>query len=87
MAIMVLFVMLFSSSFIAGHVHHHCTGEDCPICACLQQCESILRSFGNGIAAFVAAVLPLLVFSASESLPGISFTWDTPVSRKVRIND
>lgn len=87
MAFMVLFIVLFSSSYIAGHVHHHCTGEDCPVCACIHQCESMIRNMGDGVAVFTAVVLPILVAFASASMPDLAFLWGTPVSRKVRLNN
>ena len=30
-----LFVMLASFFYIAKEENHNCTGEDCPVCACI----------------------------------------------------
>ncbi len=87
MATVVLVVMLFSASYIAGHSHHHCTGEDCPVCACIHQCESIIKGLESSLIALVSVILPLVILSTAKSLPAILFTWGTPVSKKVRLND
>ena len=44
--------------------NHNCTGEDCPVCACIHQAEQNLKNLGTGFA--VAAmpgqkILPVLV--------------------------
>ncbi len=80
-------VVLFSAFYIVAEAQHECSGEDCPICVCIHQCERTLRQIGQGIvyfaAVFAAAVLTfLLAFS-----PVDSFLRKTPVSIKVRLND
>ncbi len=87
MAIMMLFVVLLSSFYIASHVDHDCTGEDCPVCAFLQQCENSIRGMGNGINAVIAVILPAIIYLIFISSGISSFEWDTPVSRKVRLNN
>lgn len=32
-------VAFFSLLFIAKEAHHDCTGEDCPVCACIHQAD------------------------------------------------
>lgn len=59
-----LFVMLTSFFYIAKEENHNCTGEDCPVCACIHQVEQNLKNLGTGLA--VAAmpgqkILPVLV--------------------------
>lgn len=59
-----LFVMLTSFFYIAKEENHNCTGEDCPVCACIHQAGQNLKNLGTGLA--VAAmpgqkILPVLV--------------------------
>ncbi len=80
-------VLLFSAFYIVAEAHHECSGEDCPICVCIHQCERTLQQIGNGItevaAVFLAAVLAYLI-----TLPVMDVLMqETPVSRKVRLND
>ena len=41
-------VAFFSLLFIAKEAHHDCTGEDCPVCACIHQAEQTLKQIGSG---------------------------------------
>ena len=50
----VIFVVLISSFFVAAETNHDCTGEDCPVCACIHQAEQNLKNLGTGLA--VAAI-------------------------------
>ncbi|MCR5403641.1 MAG: hypothetical protein K6E91_07475 [Butyrivibrio sp.] len=87
MTAMMLFSMLFSSFFIGAHGVHSCTGEDCPICACIQQCENTIRGLGSGISFVSAVILPAFLLSLFISFVVPSFKQDTPVSTKVRLNN
>ncbi len=86
-AVMVLFFVLISSLFITVHADHDCTGEDCPVCECMHQCENNIRMLGSGLTALEAVIIPvfelLLFISFTACLPAC----DTPVSRKVRLNN
>ncbi|MCR5300809.1 MAG: hypothetical protein K6E49_00045 [Lachnospiraceae bacterium] len=84
---MMLVIVLFSTTFIVVHVHHNCSGDDCPICACMQQCERTLRGFGSTVPDAVSVYVPLvLIFIIISSQAG-SYTMSTPVSEKVRLNN
>jgi hypothetical protein len=87
MAVMMLLVVLLSSFFIAVHADHDCTGEDCPICACIQQCENTIRGIGSGITVGAAVIVPVLILLLIISFGVPSFQRDTPVSAKVRLNN
>ena len=87
MAVMMLLFVLFSSFFIDIHTDHDCTGEDCPICACIQQCENTIRGIGSGIISVSAVILPVFILLLLTSFGMPSFQWDTPVSIKVRLNN
>lgn len=87
LAVLTLSVLLFCALYIASEADHDCTGENCPICTCIQQCENTLQKIGNGIAAGILAALParhilFLLFPLTFVL-----SQETPVSRKVRLNN
>ncbi len=52
----ILVVVLFSAVFVTTRKHHHCHGEDCPVCAVLHQCESGLGQLGSGLIPRAGAV-------------------------------
>ena len=63
-AAIVLCLSIFGSVFFpAMHVHHHCTGEHCSVCAVLVQCDQRLRS----AAAVGSAALLLLTCSMAAA--------------------
>ena len=45
--VLCIFVMFASLFYIVKEETHHCTGEDCPICACIRQAEQTLRNWGT----------------------------------------
>ena len=87
MAAMILLVMLFSAIFIVTHTDHDCTGEDCPICACLQQCENILHGAGDGSHLIASGIIPLVLITGFILVSSSIVISDTPVSIKVRMNN
>jgi hypothetical protein len=87
MAVMMLFVMLFSGIFVVSHTDHDCTGEDCPICACISQCENILNGSGDNPVFSSAGVLPAVLVTASILISYCVVISDTPISVKVRMNN
>ncbi|MBR6159141.1 MAG: hypothetical protein IKQ40_02475 [Lachnospiraceae bacterium] len=87
LAAMMIFIVMFSLIFITAHVHHECTGEDCPVCACIEMCESMLRQAGDGMTVLPSVIIPIIASVFFCFLPVVTFAQDTLVSRKVRIND
>ncbi len=85
--ILMLFVMLFSAFYISAETDHDCTGEDCPICACIQQCENTLHQIGDGIASSAAVIIPFAFLLVSIFHLASLFPQETLVSRKVRMNN
>lgn len=83
----VLIITLFSSCFIVLEADHECTGPSCEICAMLAQCGDTLRLLGSGqdAAAPAAAALCLLCLTAAACVAAP--VPDTPITRKVRLND
>jgi hypothetical protein len=86
-AFLMLFIMLFSASFIAIEADHDCTGEECPICACIAQCENTLHQIGDGVAVQAAVIVPVVFMLILAFLLATDFPKETLVSRKVRLNN
>lgn len=79
-------VVLCSSFFIAIEADHDCCGdEDCPVCACIAMCERILSQIGRGAAAVAAVFVPVVALVTAAVAIVRERPWETPVSRKVRI--
>ena len=43
-SIIFIFVTLASLFYIVKEENHKCTGEDCPVCACVHQAEQTLKT-------------------------------------------
>ncbi len=84
--LLMLVTMLFSAFYIAAEINHDCSGEDCPVCACIQQCENTLRGVGNGTPLPVSVIGISLILLITACCPAV-ISQDTPVSRKVRLNN
>lgn len=86
-ALLLSVLVLFSAFYIIAESSHDCTGEDCPICVCIQICEHTLHQIGSGIIALTTVAVPAILFLISISLFAHLMPQETPVSRKVRLND
>lgn len=87
MGLMMLFIVLFSSFYIAAEADHDCCGEDCPICACIHQCENTLRCIGDGISVLSSGIILFLFVLLAAALFVTAAPSDTLISRKVRLNN
>lgn len=85
--ILFLFITVASLFFIAKEETHECTGQDCPICACIHQAEHILNHLGSDMSAVVfMAVIP--VFSTLLLFKLFLVVFDRSlVGKKVRLNN
>ena len=86
-ALMMLIVVLFAVSFITEEADHDCSGDDCPICACIQLCENTIQQIGSGAAAQAAVIIPAILFFISILLSVCVWSQETLVSRKARLNN
>jgi hypothetical protein len=84
--LVMLVVVLFSVFHIALEKDHHCTGKDCPICAYIRQCENTLRQILGGTCAQIAIAAPAIALLFAF-LYVVALSPETPVSKKVRLND
>ena len=83
-----LFVLLFSISYIMLESDHDCCGENCHICECLEACGNALQMFrcgaGTSSQTVVAAHAFLIVFTLGFT--SLVLDRETPVSDKIRLN-
>ncbi len=86
-SILLFFAVLFSVCYVISEVNHDCSGDNCPICNYIGQCESLLRNVSEGTAA-VCIVFSNTVFLAL-TLPALfaSLRLTTLITCKVRMND
>lgn len=87
LAFMLVFSLLFSIGYIAAESDHDCSGEDCPICISLVQCEEISRLYK-----FAVILIVPLIYLCVDSIghinnPETRLTAVTPVSLKVQLNN
>lgn len=82
-----IIVTLFSVLFIVKEAGHDCTGENCPVCACIRQAEQNLKQVGTG--RIEAAVYPPVMAQSVLALVCVFLTvpCTTLISQKVRLND
>ncbi len=79
--------LFFSILFITLETEHHCIGDDCPICASLQQAEQTLNLLGaaHGPSAWPTACSVQL--AESIILSWLILLCISPVAQKVRMNN
>ena len=86
-ALVLVFALLLLVTANLHAADHDCTGDECPVCACAQQCSRLLEQMGRAAAAS-AAVCPACTFAAAAVCLYLFFRIsDTPILRKVRLND
>ena len=79
--------VLFATFFIADEYHHDCTGEECPICQTIAECEAFVNQISSGLIIVVAALLAVLAVSDIKVMLGNIFFSNTLVTQKVRLNN
>ena len=81
-------VLLLCALFIAAEGHHDCCGHECAVCACIRQCERVLHTLLDPVAAAAALSVLSPVLAPAILLPLLLLAAKTtPVLEKVRIND
>ena len=81
-------VLLLCALCIVAEGHHHCSGDECAICACLRLCERVLHPQADPGAALVAATAAAPAFVLGAVLFfGLLAAKASPISNKVRLND
>lgn len=81
-------VLLLCALFIVAEGHHHCSGEECAVCACLRLCERVLhpQACPGRSSAPAASAAPAFILAAVLLL-GLLAEKSSPISHKVRLND
>ncbi len=77
--------MVFSAFFICLESDHDCTGEDCPICLCMEQCVNTMCTEGCDTGVDTAAAVPAACFTLFIPYL-VCFIRETPVTRKDRLD-
>ena len=85
--ITMVFIGVLSAFFIAHEAGHKCHCEDCPICSFVHHCDNAIRELGNGIALSVIFVIPVLFIGASVFPDSFDIIRETPITKKIRLND
>lgn len=85
--VLFLVVTLASFFYIAKEANHKCTGEDCPICACVHQVEQNLKNLGTGFAVNFCAIFSVLSIVSVICCQTENFFCTSLVSQKVRLNN
>lgn len=80
-------VALFSMLFIVKEADHDCTGENCPICACIHQAEQTLKQLGTGDTGKALVVPALSSVIVTLFLVGLFTPCVSLISQKVRLNN
>ncbi|MCR5538454.1 MAG: hypothetical protein K6F13_04200 [Lachnospiraceae bacterium] len=87
LAALLIFLVVCSSCVLAAEAGHDCTGDDCEVCAFLEECRVNIRRAGSGIAPaaalFAAAVfVPMLC----AGIAAVSRSSLTLIAQKVRLD-
>lgn len=85
-AFALLFFVVLASFYIARETNHDCSGESCPICANVRQCEAVLHQTWKGAAIAAASYFVIFFFSPASAYRMI-LPHATLVSRKIRLNN
>jgi len=85
-ACMLFVLMLFSALYIACETAHDCAGEECPVCACLQQCDNTLHQTFDGTV-MLSVIVPFSMILLSVIPVRSELSGKTLVSAKVRMDN
>ena len=87
LAAALLFLLIGSCWILAEEACHECTGEDCEVCAFLEECRANIRRAGNALTGFFACLF--LFFSFPEIIRTTAADVRTPrtlIAQKVRLD-
>ncbi|MBP5761750.1 MAG: hypothetical protein J6W48_02140 [Lachnospiraceae bacterium] len=80
-------LMAFSAFYIAEETVHECSGEECPVCECLQICEGILYETQGARLIIISALIAYALICRIGMTGSTVFSFDTLVSEKVRMDN
>ena len=85
MAALVILAVVMSLLFVIHEAHHHCTGEDCPICARIEACINTVKNLINVTLLSILLFLIPSLLSSSSAPSRIFGKAITPVNLKVKL--
>lgn len=85
--IMMFFIVMFSVFYMAAEAGHECDEDNCPICACIQQCQDILHRLDNGVVPPVTFALAIALSLIAVLFFSCDITHKTLISKKVQLNN
>ena len=77
--------MLGAAFCIAEHTHHECAGENCAVCAALEQCGERLHAAVSAVSAAAALLLTALYAVSLTDSETYEAFHVTPVTLKVKL--
>lgn len=80
-------VAFFSILFIAEEADHDCTGENCPICACIHHAEETLKQLGTGTVGGSAVQPAVAMLAVTLICTFLLVPYASLISQKIRLND
>ena len=87
LAMLVLFVMLLSVTYVAAESNHQCEGTDCPICHQIGICEQVLKTLAGAAGTAIIWYVFRQKFCPAVSVVSGFVRRDTLVSLKVKLSD
>lgn len=87
MIIVIIFVSLASLFYIFSETKHECSGENCPVCACIHQAQQALRNLSSGAAVGQLMTVLFISLFAAFAVHFFVISCDSPVKRRVRLNN
>ena len=79
-------VAVLTSLFVVAHeADHDCIGEDCPVCAVIAACQTILKTLRDALVVAAAALVCFVVAASIEKFISIRSSENTPISLKVKL--
>lgn len=86
MAILILFLLFASNSYIIHHFNHTCSGKECPICAEIKLAEAAIVQLSSAIS-FLVIFTFLYCNVKIILLDSQIHSFITPIQMKVRLNN
>lgn len=80
-------ILFLFSLFIAVESGHACEGAHCPVCACVEKAEQVIRQFGSCMIAAGSVFIVLYKAYRTDFCKIYYFFHATPVFLKVRMNN
>ena len=79
-----LFLSLF---YIVMEAGHECEGEECHVCECVEQCMGAVRRLCEGTPHILVFAALIFFVAVTGTLSEQHISFETLVSKKIRMND